>query len=56
MTRFKVTFRDRSIEIYRADRVVTARGEVRLLDADDGEVAAWDEEEVHAVQEVEERR
>lgn len=54
MTRFKVTFRDRSIEIYRADRVVTAYGEVRLMDADDSEVASWNEEQVHSIQEVEE--
>ncbi|MDP2497803.1 MAG: hypothetical protein Q8W44_07390 [Candidatus Palauibacterales bacterium] len=53
MTRFKVTFRDRSIEIYQADRVVDAYGEVRLMDSDDREVASWDEEEVHAIQEVE---
>lgn len=56
MTRFKVTFRDRSIEIYRADRVVTAYGEVRLMDDDDREVAAWDEDDVHAIQEVDEER
>lgn len=56
MARFKVTFRDRSIEIFRADRVVTAYGEVRLMGADDEEVASWDEEEVRAIQEVEEER
>lgn len=54
MTRFKVTFRDRSMEIYRADRVVSAYGEVRLMDGDDREVASWDEDEVHSIQEVEE--
>lgn len=56
MTRYKVTFRDRSIEIHQADRVVNAYGEVRLMDGDDREVASWDEEEVHAVQEVDEER
>jgi len=56
MARFKVTFRDRSIEIYEADRVVDAYGEVRLMDADDREVASWDESEVHAIQEVDEER
>lgn len=54
MPRFKVTFRDRSMEIYRADRVVSAYGEVRLMDGDDREVACWDEDEVHSIQEVEE--
>jgi len=56
MARFKVTFRDRSIEIYEADRVVDAHGEVRLLASDDREVASWDEAEVHAIQEVDEER
>lgn len=56
MARYKVTFRDRSIEIFGADRVVEARGEVRLVDADDREVASWPEEEVRAIQEVEEER
>lgn len=54
MARFKVTFRDRSIEIFQADRVVDAYGEVRLLDGEDREVASWDEEEVRAIQEVDE--
>lgn len=56
MTRYKVTFRDRSIEIFQADRIVDAYGEVRLMGSDDREVASWDQEEVHAIQEVEEER
>lgn len=56
MARFKVTFRDRSIELFEADRVVSAHGRVRLMDEDDREVASWDEEEVEAIQEVDEER
>ena len=55
MERFKVTFRDRRIEMIQADRIVDAYGEVRLLDEDGEEVASWDEEEVHAIQKVEPR-
>lgn len=54
MTTFRVTFRDKSIEMHRADRVVAARGRVELLDGDGEEVASWSEEEVHAIQEVDE--
>lgn len=56
MTRFKVTFRDRTIEIHQADRVVDRHGKVRLLDGDGEEVASWDGDEVHAIQEVEAER
>lgn len=55
MDSFRVTFRDRSIEMYQADRLVEAYGEVRLLDEDGDEVASWTEEEVHSVQKVEPR-
>lgn len=55
MTRFKVIFRDRSMEIHQADRVDEAGGRVRLLDDAGGEVAAWDAGEVRSIQEVEER-
>ena len=54
MTQFKVTLRDRSIQMVQADRMVDAYGEVRLLDEDGEEVAAWDEEEVRAVQKIDE--
>lgn len=53
---FKVTLRDRSIEMYRADRMVDAHGRVRLLDGEGEEVAAWDEDEVRAVQKVDDPR
>lgn len=52
MARYKVTFRDRSIELYEADRVVKSGPDVRLVDADDEEVASFDEEEIHAIQKV----
>lgn len=54
MTRYKVIFQDRSIEIHQADRIVNAYGEVRLMDDDHEEVASWDEEEIHSIQEIEE--
>ena len=54
MTTFRVTFRDRSIEMHQADRIVDAYGEVRLLDEDGEEVASWTEEEVEAIQKVDE--
>lgn len=53
MESYKVTFSDRSIEMYRADRMVQAYGEVRLLDQEGGEVASWSEEEIHSIQKVE---
>lgn len=52
--RYKVILRDRSIEIHQADRIVNAYGEVRLMDEDHEEVASWDEDEVHSIQEIEE--
>lgn len=55
MESYKVTFSDRSIEMYRADRMVQAYGEVRLLDQEGGEVASWSEEEIHSIQKVEPR-
>lgn len=54
MTTFRVTFRDRSIEMHQADRMVDAHGEVRLLDEDGEEVASWGAEEVEAIQELDE--
>ena len=54
MTRFKVIFRDRSIEVHQADRVVTSGNRVRLGDEGGEEVAAWDAGEVDSIQEVEE--
>ncbi len=54
MDRYKVTFRDRSIEIHEADRILEAYGEVRLMDRDNEEVASWDKEEVRAIQEIDE--
>lgn len=54
MTTFRVTFRDRSIEMHQADRIVDAHGEVRLLDEDGEEVASWTEEEIEAIQKVDE--
>lgn len=54
MPRFKVIFRDQSIEVFRADRVVTSGDRVRLVDRGGGEVAAWDAGEVTSIQEVEE--
>lgn len=54
MARYRVTFRDRSIELYEADRVTKSGAEVRLVDADGDEVASFDEEEVHAIQKVDE--
>lgn len=56
MTRFKVTLRDRSLEIHQADRVIDAGGRVRLVDEDGREVAAWEADEVHAIQEVDDAR
>lgn len=56
MARYKVTFRDRSIEIHEAERVREARDDVRLVDEEGREVASWDVDEVHAIQEVEEER
>jgi hypothetical protein len=55
MTRFKVIFRDRSMEIHRAARVEQAGDRVRLVDDAGDEVAAWDAGEVRSIQEVEER-
>lgn len=55
MTRFKVIFRDRSMEIRQADRVEKAGGRVRLVDDAGEEVASWDAGEVRSIQEVEER-
>lgn len=54
MPRFKVIFRDRSIEVHQADRVVTSGDRVRLVDEGGEEVAAWDAAEVDSIQEVEE--
>jgi hypothetical protein len=54
MTRFKVIFRDRSIQIFQADRVVTSGDRVRLVDEEGEEVASWDGEAVASIQEVEE--
>ncbi len=54
MPRFKVIFRDRSMEVRRAARVETAGDRVRLLDEGGEEVAAWDADEVRSIQEVEE--
>lgn len=53
MEQFRVTYRDRSIEIFQADRLVEGGGEVRLLDDEGREVASWGEEEVHSIQKVE---
>lgn len=55
MTRFKVIFRDRSMEIHQAARVDRAGERVRLVDDGGDEVAAWDADEVRSIQEVEER-
>lgn len=55
MTRFKVIFRDRTMEIRQADRVEKAGGRVRLVDDAGEEVASWDAGEVRSIQEVEER-
>ena len=54
MPRFKVIFRDQSMEVFPADRVVTSDDRVRLLDRGGEEVAAWDAGEVTSIQEVEE--
>lgn len=54
MPRFKVIFRDQSIEVYQADRVVAAGERVRLMDEGGAEVAAWGATEVTSIQEVEE--
>lgn len=54
MPRFKVIFRDQSIEVREADRVVTSGDRVRLVDEGGEEVAAWDTGEVVSIQEVEE--
>jgi hypothetical protein len=54
MPRFKVIFRDQSIEVREADRVVTSGDRVRLVDGGGEEVAAWDTAEVVSIQEVEE--
>lgn len=53
MEQFRVTYRDRSIEIFQADRLVERGDEVRLLDEEGREVASWGEEEVHSIQKVE---
>lgn len=55
MTRFKVIFRDRSMEIRQAARVVESGDRVRLVDEAGEEVAAWDAGEIRSIQEVEER-
>lgn len=52
MEQFRVIYRDRSIEIFQADRLVEKGGEVRLLDDEDGEVASWSEEEIHSIQKM----
>lgn len=54
MTRFKVIFRDRSMEVRQAARVETAAGRVRLVGEGGEEVAAWDADEIDSIQEVEE--
>jgi len=54
MPRFKVIFRDQSIEVFQADRVVTSGERVRLVGEGGGEVAGWDAAEVTSIQEVEE--
>lgn len=55
MERFKVTFRDRRIEMVQADRLVEAHGRVRLLDEEGDEVASWSDEEIRSIQKVEPR-
>ncbi|MFW6192874.1 MAG: hypothetical protein ACOC83_05265 [Gemmatimonadota bacterium] len=55
MTRFKVIFRDRSIEIRQAARVEEQGGRVRLVDDAGEEVASWDAGEIRSIQEVDER-
>ena len=52
MTRFKVIFADRSMEVHQAARVEAAGGQVRLLGEGGEEVAAWDAGEIDSVQEV----
>lgn len=54
MTRLKVIFRDRSMEVRQAARVETADGRVRLVGEGGEEVAAWDADEIDSIQEVEE--
>lgn len=54
MTRFKVVFEDRSIEVVQAARVEQADGRVRLVDGSGEEVAGWAAGEVRSIQEVEE--
>lgn len=54
MPRFKVIFRDRTMEIRQAARVDAGGDRVRLLDGDGQEVAAWDATEIRSIQEVEE--
>ena len=54
MPRFKVIFRDRSIEIHQAERVVASGDRVRLVDGAGEEVAAWDAGVIDSIQEVEE--
>lgn len=52
MTRFKVIFADRSIEVRRAARVEKAGDRVRLVGEGGEEVAAWDADEIDSIQEV----
>jgi len=54
MTRFKVIFADRSMEVRQAARVETAGGRVRLVGEGGEEVAAWDADEIESIQEVDE--
>lgn len=52
MTRFKVIFADRSMEVRQAARVETSAGRVRLVGEGGEEVAAWDADEIDSIQEV----